>query len=61
MSQLLQMGTLHYFTEETKMGRTSANSAVVERLRGNDLKFRNNDMVRHLFFKILKELTNIGF
>jgi hypothetical protein len=62
VSQQLQVGTLIYFTEQTKMGKSLANSAVVETPRGKDLQFRNNDMIPHLFFfKILKELASICF
>jgi hypothetical protein len=33
------------------MGKTSANSAFVETLRGKYLQFRNNVMVPRLFFQ----------
>jgi hypothetical protein len=50
MSKKLQIGTLHYFTEKTKMDKSSANAAFVETLRGKSLQFRKNVMVPVLFF-----------
>jgi hypothetical protein len=50
VSKKIQIGILHYFTEKTKMIKTSANSAFVETLRGMSLLFRKNVMVPLLFF-----------